>query len=86
MIQAKPEDDIETLRRKVKEAGLFLKAVAEGYAAHGAEDRYACVENPEATPEGVALRGVGDFIVIDVADFLGLEVEDGDEPVEVSFP
>jgi hypothetical protein len=79
------DDDIETLRRKVREAGKFLRAVAEGYSAHGADDRFACVENPEATPENLALRGVDDFIVIDIADFLGLEAEDEDEP-EAAFP
>jgi hypothetical protein len=78
------DDDIETLRRKVELAGKFLRAVAEGYAAHGAQDQYACVENPEATAESIALRGVDDFIVIDIADFLGLEPED--PPDEEPFP
>jgi hypothetical protein len=80
------DDDIETLRRKVREAGEFLKAVAEGYAAHGAEDRFACVQNPEATDENIALRGVADFLVIDIADFLGLEADDDEPADEEPFP
>lgn len=55
----------------VAEAANVLQAVCEGYGGTFAEG-YIIVENPEATAEALALRGVNPNLVIDCRKLLAV--------------
>ncbi len=44
----------------------ILRAIADGYAAQGKDDRFVVVDNPKASAENMAMHGVEPCLVLDM--------------------
>lgn len=60
---------------KYSDLGILLTAIAEGYPVKAEEDRWIVVENPEATPQALAMEGVDPYLVLDTWELFGYDEE-----------